>query len=127
MKKLLTATVLSLGLVAGTQLYSHGEHGASGKHVKLTGEILDLACYLGEEAKGVKHRKCAIDCAKLGVPIGLLDKDGAVYLIVFHSKDGKKEYETLGKKAGQTATVEGLLVSRGGMKAIIVGSNRKAK
>lgn len=126
MKKLLTAIVFSLGLLGGTQLYSHGDEHGGGKHVELSGEVLDLACYLSEGAKGLKHRKCAIDCAKLGVPIGLLDKKGEVYLIIFHSGDGKKKYEALGKKVGQTTTVEGLLVSRSGMKAIIVGSNRKA-
>src|SRR5215467_2555200 len=66
----------------------------------LQGEVLDMACYMDHGASGAKHAQCAADCIKGGSPMGLLTKDGQVYLLVEnHAK--KDSYANLKKWAGQ--------------------------
>ena len=50
----------------------------------LTGEVLDLYCYMGhpESATGTEHAKCATACISKGLPIGFLTADGTIYLII---------------------------------------------
>ncbi len=50
------------------------------KQVTVTGEIVDLACYLDHGARGMKHQQCALTCLKNGEPMGLLTSEGKVYL-----------------------------------------------
>ena len=53
------------------------------KTVTVTGEVVDLHCYMHEGAKGAGHESCAIMCAKGGEPIGLLqNKTNKVYLLL---------------------------------------------
>src|SRR4051812_14148794 len=53
-----------------------------GKSVTLVGEIIDLACYTSLGKHGTKHRDCGQKCLKNGAPIGLLTKDGKIYLLI---------------------------------------------
>ena len=48
----------------------------------VTGEVVDLMCYLDHGAKGEKHAGCAEKCIKSGGPVGLLTKDNQLYLVV---------------------------------------------
>ena len=48
----------------------------------LSGEVVDLACYVGHGAKGPDHQKCALKCAQMGQPLGLLTPEGKIYLLV---------------------------------------------
>jgi hypothetical protein len=80
----------------------------------ITGEVVDLMCYLDHDAKGEKHSKCAEKCIKAGGPVGLLSGD-QVYLVV---GDHEPINDKLAEKAGQTVTLKGKVVSRSGMKMI---------
>lgn len=44
-----------------------------GQPVELTGEIIDLDCYLRDGSRGEHHRSCALVCAKNGSPLALLE------------------------------------------------------
>ena len=48
----------------------------------VTGEVVDLMCYLDHGAKGDKHAGCAEKCIKSGGPVGLLTKDDQLYLVI---------------------------------------------
>ena len=50
------------------------------KQMTITGEVVDLWCYLDHKAMGAGHKACAVACAKAGNPIGILDAKGNVYL-----------------------------------------------
>ena len=106
---------------AATQ-HDHGaaEH-AAGKSMTVTGEVLDLACYMAHEGKGEKHKSCAQACIKGGAPIGVLTADGQVYLLV-EDHSAKQPYETLKTKAAEQAKVTGTLQERGGLRALVVAS-----
>ena len=51
---------------------SAGKMGAmkSGSEITVTGEVLDLACYLDHGAHGEKHADCAKMCISSGLPVG---------------------------------------------------------
>jgi hypothetical protein len=83
------------------------------------GEVVDLWCYMDHSARGEKHKACAVACAKLGNPIGIVDAEGNVYVAVgseLHQPDRDKLIE----KMAQEVTVTGTVISRGGMKMLYV-------
>ena len=92
----------------------------------VTGEVVDLACYLGhgdarEKMRGPGHRKCADTCLKKGMPIGIVTDDKQVWLAL-EDHDNPKAYGELKNKAAETVTVEGNKVSFGGSQGIVVES-----
>ena len=48
----------------------------------MSGEIVDLSCYLSKGSKGKRHKTCAEMCAKKGLPIGVITEAGDVYLLI---------------------------------------------
>jgi len=63
------ALVLLLGTPAASVMAAEKTAGSPG--VTLTGEVLDLACYLAHGGKGPEHAACAAKCAEMGQPIDL--------------------------------------------------------
>ena len=90
-----------------------------------TGEVLDLACYVGSGAKGPDHAGCAKSCVKNGQPMGLLTDDGTLVLLAADHKNGKP-YEALKELAGYQATVTGKLAEKDGMKMVTVTGSKAA-
>lgn len=89
--------------------------------VTIQGEIVDLACYMSKGSKGAQHRSCAQMCAKKGVPIGMLNEAGEVFLLV-DDHDDPEPYEAAKKLAGERAEVSGKKFAKGGMTTIVVGA-----
>jgi hypothetical protein len=85
----------------------------------MTGEVLDLACYIGQGAKGKDHASCARACAKGGQPMGLLTDDGKVYTLV-GNHDNMKPYESARDLAGAHVEIKGKVHTQGGLEAIEV-------
>ncbi|MGC8722865.1 MAG: hypothetical protein ACP5VF_03215 [Acidobacteriota bacterium] len=92
--------------------------------VTVKGEILDMACYLGHGAMGMKHQQCALMCLKGGQPMGLRTADGKVYLLVASHTDSKPFEEAKGFAADQVE-VTGPLFQRDGISAIEVDTVKK--
>ena len=90
-----------------------------------TGEIVDLACYVAQGAKGPDHAGCAKSCVKSGQPMGLLTDDGTLVLLAQHHKD-PTPYEALKEMAGEMAQVTGELAERDGMKVVTVTGAKAA-
>jgi hypothetical protein len=80
----------------------------------ITGEVVDLMCYIDHGAMGEKHAACAGKCIKGGGPVGIVS-DGKSYLLV---GDHKPINDELADSAGKTITVKGKLAERGGMAMI---------
>jgi len=91
-----------------------------------TGEVLDLACFLGHGGKGKDHAKCAIKCIKEGTPVGLLTSDGQVFLVL-EDHNNTKPYQEIKKLAAQTVTVTGKILKNGGLQAIQIAKVEKSK
>lgn len=118
--KSLVVAVAGFSLVAVWSLYAADEHNhehaaPAAAEVTVTGEVLDMACYLDHGALGPKHADCARTCIESGLPVGLKGQDGKTYLLIGEHKPLNQE---LAKHAAQTITVKGKHVQRDGIHLI---------
>ena len=91
----------------------------------VTGEIIDLSCYLQVGKHGGKHRDCGQKCLRNGQPIGLLAKDGTVYLLMEEEHDPRRDGLTNFRQAAidnmaYVMEVTGTSSEVGGQKALFV-------
>ena len=91
----------------------------------VTGEVVDLACYLDHGAKGEKHQKCAANCIKAGLPVGVLTDDGKVYLVV--GTHHKPANDQLVDFAAKKVTIEGKVGTQSGVSIIVAEKIEPAK
>ena len=88
------------------------EHGAGGDEKTVTGEVVDMMCYVDHNAVGEKHgQSCGAKCIKNGGPVGIVD-NGKAYLVVGEHKPINDE---LADSCGKTITLKGKLAERGGI------------
>ncbi|HET9766092.1 MAG TPA: hypothetical protein VFS60_04560 [Thermoanaerobaculia bacterium] len=115
---------LVIALAAAPFVLAHDDHGhdhgtAAATAGSWKGEIIDVACYVPNGAKGAGHADCAKKCAKAGMPLGLLTGDGDLVLLLADHEDGKA-YETVRELAGTTVEVSGKSAERDGMTVVTV-------
>jgi hypothetical protein len=96
-----------------------------GKIVTLVGEIIDYSCYLQLGKHGTKHRDCGQKCLRAGMPIGLLTKDGKLYLLMEEEHDQRRDGLTNFRKAAiehmaYVMEVSGTLSEVAGQRALFV-------
>jgi hypothetical protein len=63
----------------------------AGHAVTLVGEVVDFSCYLQLGKHGEKHRSCGQKCAQSGQPVGLLTKDGDLYMLMPEEHDPRRD------------------------------------
>ena len=63
----------------------------AGHAVTLVGELVDFSCYIQLGKHGEKHRACGAKCAQSGQPVGLLTKDGTLYMIRPEEHDPRRD------------------------------------
>jgi hypothetical protein len=125
MKRILGAClILAMAFfVFGALAYAaeHAGHGATaaaaGKTV--TGEIVDLSCYLGHGAKGSGHKECAANCIASGGPMGLLTTKGTLYVLTMNH-DNADAFNQAKKFAGDRVKVTGPVTMRNSTRALEV-------
>lgn len=96
---------------------------AAQEAVTVSGEVVDLACYLSKGSKGKRHKQCAVLCAKKGLPIGVLTDAGDVYLLI-EDHDDPAPYEAAKELAGERATVSGKKFTKGGVQSVLVAETK---
>ena len=118
MRTLAGAAVAAAGLAAASPAPADEP-----KRVTVTGEIIDSWCYLSEImwASGSAHHRCAVWCARGGVPVSILGEDEEVYVLLLVEDDP----EVIGNEAvfrSQTneVVVDGDLYERDGVKYLAV-------
>jgi len=128
MRKLfLVSSLMVLALAAPiaavwAQAHEHGMTApASEKKMTLQGEVLDMACFVAHNGQGPSHAACALKCLKDGQPMGLLAKDGTVYLL-FADHGDATAYNEAKEFAGKNVEIQGPLASKGTFKGITVES-----
>jgi hypothetical protein len=97
-----------------------GDQPAPAADVTMTGEVVDLHCYLSRGARGAEHAGCANACLSRGVTAGFKAEDGRLFVLLAERPVSVKD--TLAGLAGARVTVKGTLVERDGMQAIQVKS-----
>lgn len=112
------ATVLSSFVLYGTVL-AHEQSKTDGKMITIRGEVLDSACFISHGAKGEKHKKCAVQCAKKGIPLAILAKDGTLYLLN-EDHNNAEAYAAVRERAGEVVKVTGRLIEKHGWKVVFV-------
>jgi hypothetical protein len=114
--------IFALSIATGSLTLAH-EHGdsaqtAGGKESldasaskEVTGEIVDLMCYIDHAAMGDKHAGCGSKCIEGGGPVGIVE-NGKAYLVV---GEHRPINEQLADSCGKTVTLKGKVAERGGM------------
>ena len=104
-----------ISALASSPLLLAQEHGKDSLDAsaskEITGEVVDMMCYVDHSAMGDKHAGCAAKCIKGNGPVGVVS-DGKAYLIV---GDHKPMNDALAEFAGKTITVRGKMAERGGI------------
>jgi len=103
---------LMVSPLAVAQEHEHGKEkldAAASKSV--TGEVVDLMCYIDHNAAGDKHSACGNKCIKGGGPVGIVE-NGKAYLVVGEHKPINDERA---ESCGKTITVKGKIAERGGI------------
>lgn len=113
LKKMIALLALFIGF-SSMHVYAQDS-----KSTSVTGEILDMNCYMAMGAHGDGHKSCAASCINSGGAMGLLTSDGKVYLLV-ENHDKKDGYNEAKKHAGEQVTVTGTMADRGGLQAVVV-------
>jgi hypothetical protein len=93
--------------------HEHGKQDlTAGAEKTVTGEIVDMMCYVDHNAVGESHgQSCGAKCIKNGGPVGIVE-NGKVYLVV---GEHKPMNDQLADSCGKTITVKGKLAERGGI------------
>ena len=116
MKIAVTATLIgafAVSPLAIAQEHEHGDDAAASKEV--TGEIVDMMCYVDHNALGEKHgQSCGAKCVRNGGPVGIVS-DGKAYLVV---GEHKPMNDQLAEYCGKTITLKGKMADRGGIAMI---------
>jgi hypothetical protein len=88
----------------------------------VTGEVLDTFCFASMGAKGESHRPCGLECAKKGIPVGLLEEKTNQVYVLLPAKDKGSLPPELIDKMGRKATVTGKVYKSGGSQFLTVES-----
>ena len=116
------AVGLGLTLLLGTATLGIADVKGGEKDVQVTGEVIDTFCYSAMGAKGTGHKQCGIDCAKKGIPVGLLEKGSEKIHILLPTKDKTALPDEVVNKIGETVTVTGHPYTKGGVAFLTVES-----
>ena len=104
---------LTVSPLAVAQEHEHDSDTAASKEV--TGEVVDMMCYVDHNAVGEKHgQSCGAKCIKSGGPVGIVS-DGKAYLVV---GEHKPINDQLAEYCGKTITLKGKMAERGGIAMI---------
>lgn len=85
----------------------------------ITGEVLDMSCYMDHGAMGQSHKKCAEGCLKKGLPAGILGSNGQVYILL-EDHDASDAYKAALKHAAENVSITGNVVIKNGVQSLIV-------
>lgn len=95
------------------------------KPVTISGEVVDMGCFVGNGASGEKHAECGKKCIAGGMPMGLLTAEGQLYLLTM-AHGNADPFNKIKDLAGKQVKVTGPTNERAGMKTLEVASAEAA-
>jgi len=127
MKKtfMLLMAVLVVGVLCTVSLTAQEKKAE--KEMTVTGEVVDVACYMMGEAKGEGHVKCATACAKAGGSLGILTADGKLYVSLLPDDHKSSPNAALMDHIGHTVEAKGFARAKGGTQGLMIKSVGMAK
>lgn len=87
----------------------------------ISGEIVDMGCYMGHGAKGAGHKDCGLKCIANGMPMGLLTDKGLLYVLTMNH-DNADPFNKAKEWASEKVKVTGPVSIRNGIKSLQVDS-----
>jgi len=125
MKRILAVALIAMMAFVAVASADEAKKEEAAKPTTLTGEVVDLSCYMGHGAMGADHAKCAQGCITKGQPVGFLTTDGTLYLVIGanHEPANPKVADFAGKKSTITGTVK----EAKGLKSIELATIAEAK
>src|SRR6266536_5743686 len=111
----LAAAILISASVTGLLMkWSERRHSsvAGAQEILVTGEVLDMTCYIAYNLSGPAHAKCARICIRNGEPAGIQAQDGKVYLLT--GEPGQSINAKLADYAAQVVIIKGKKTVRDG-------------
>ena len=129
MKRIFGICLLAMVMVFGTAaLAGAAEKSAmkmAGKSQTITGEIVDMGCYMAKGAKGPDHKDCGMKCIANGMPMGLLTDRGMLYVLTMNH-DNADPFNKAKEWASEKVKVTGPVSIRNGVKSLQVDSAEPA-
>jgi hypothetical protein len=114
-KVAVTATFIVALALSPLAIAADEQGGDATASKEVTGEVVDMMCYVDHNAVGEKHgQSCGAKCVKSGGPVGIVS-DGKAYLVV---GEHKPMNDQLAEYCGKTITLKGKLADRGGIAMI---------
>ena len=93
------------------------------QEILVTGEVLDMTCYIAYHLSGPDHAECARVCIRNGSPVGIKAQDGKVYLLT--GEPGQSVNAELADYAAKVVTIKGRQTVRDGFAQLQVEEIRK--
>jgi len=93
------------------------------QEILVTGEVLDMTCYIASNLSGPNHAMCARICVRSGEPAGIKTQDGRVYLLT--GEAGHSVNAELAEYAAQVVTIKGRQTVQDGFAQLQVEEIRK--
>ena len=103
-----------------------------GKADTITGEVVDVSCYMQLGKTGAKHADCGGKCARAGQPIGILTEKKELYLVMPEEHHPRRDGQTNIRDAfaanmGKQVSVTGMVQETPAGKAIYVSNDAVQK
>src|SRR6478752_5637239 len=122
--QLAAAILISASVTALLMKWPERRHPvASAKEIVVTGEVLDMTCYIASNLSGPDHAECARVCIRSGEPAGIKAQDGKVYLLT--GEPGHSINAEVSDYAAQIVTIKGRQTVRDGFAQLQVEEIRK--
>ena len=95
----------------------------------IEGLVRDIACPMQNLDGDATHLslKCVRECVKAGSPIGILTKDGELYLPISDKMPDYSQRKKLMPFVGKYVQVKGIAFERNGTRAIVITDIREMK
>ena len=123
--QLAAAVIISASVTALVMKWSERRHhsAAGVQEIVVTGEVLDMTCYIASNLSGPDHAECARVCIRSGEPAGIKAQDGKVYLLT--GEPGHSINAEVSDYAAQVVTIKGKQTVRDGFAQLQVKEIRK--
>jgi len=122
--QLAAAILISASVTALLMKWPERRHPvASAQEIVVTGEVLDMTCYIASNLSGPNHAECAKVCIRNGEPAGIKTQDGKVYLLT--GEPGQSINAKLAEYAAQVVTIKGRQSVRDGFAQLQIEEIRK--
>jgi hypothetical protein len=123
--QLAAAILISASVTAVLMKWSDRRHRpvSAAQEILVTGEVLDMTCYIASNLSGPEHAYCAKVCIRNGEPAGIKARDGKIYLLT--GAPGQSINAKLADYAAQVVTIKGKKSVRDGFAQLQVEEIRK--